>query len=544
MMIDRLSIAVELTIGGTAHAIAGGAVRAVSLALTAYGASGTIELVVQDDSSAGGQYEDALLADFVKPDLATVTVSIAPSHTDASTATELPKVETGGVVIERSVCEKVYGSGATQKVLFRRYRVTFEDPARALWGQHHPCDLFVQKSLQDAITAHTGDAITMAYDWDVLSTQRPHVFFDLDPSRGASFYDFVAWITRYYEGVFTFDHTARTYELSKTKDASGTAATLPRDDVERMESVFPPIERAQTRVVNAVAVSPGNRPVENANAATGMYRDLVVRLPIAQDVDDRVTLEGSRVLAPPREIALTFARFPTVQVAPGSLVDISSKGAFSADLIASTDPWRVFRLDLDLHAVDDGPEENYGEDATGFHATVTARLEAKSALTQRLPSFTPPRYPGFIEGTVVSEVGEDTDITYQVYQDGATNADIYKVKIPLFDNQIIVAPYGANQGSGTFYVPAYKGERVLVALDLHRAEIASLLDWRTNARVPLDTQGQHLFLGKSTKSNTSVLHDYESDKPVFKIARTNDKDTALVRIQEGSMLLQVMESAE
>jgi len=544
-MRDDLAVALELTIGGASHAIRGGAVRAVSLALTSYGASGAVEFLVQDDSSAGGPYEDTLLEDFMKSDLATLSVTIAPSHTDASTSTELPAVKTGGVVIDRSVREEVYGLGlAEPKVLYRRYRVTFEDPARALWSQHHPCDLFVQKSLQDAIAAHVGDAITMTYDWDALAAVRPHVFFDLDPSRGASFYDFVAWITGYYGGVFTFDHTALSYALAKTKDASGDAATLPRGDVLHMESVFPRVARAQTRVVNAYSVSAGRRPVDNAQAATGMFRDLVVRLPIAQDVDDRVTLETSRVTAPDRELRLAFARFPTVQVTPGSLVDVSTKGAFSAGLIASSDPWRVYALTLEARADDEGPERRYGEGAIGFDVQVTASLEQKTSLTPRLPPFTAPRYPGLIEGTVVSEVGEDADITYQVYQDANTQADIYKVKMPLFDAQVVVAPFGASQASGTFYVPAYKGERVLVALDLHEAEIVSLLDWRTNARVPLETQGQHLFLGKSAKSNTSVLHDYESDKPVFKIARTNDKDTALVRIEEGSMFLQVMEASE
>jgi len=70
-----------------------------------------------------------------------------------------------------------------------------------------------------------------------------------------------------------------------------------------------------------------------------------------------------------------------------------------------------------------------------------------------------------------------------------------------------------------------------------------LLDWRGEARVPLAGQGQHLFLGKTGKNNTSVLHDYQAEKPVFRILRTNQSDTSFFKLEEGKLTLRVEEKA-
>jgi hypothetical protein len=50
-----------------------------------------------------------------------------------------------------------------------------------------------------------------------------------------------------------------------------------------------------------------------------------------------------------------------------------------------------------------------------------------------------------------------------------------------------------------------------------------------------------LFLGKTAKNNTSVLHDYQADKPVFRILRTNEADTSFLKLEEGKLTLRVEE---
>ena len=143
---------------------------------------------------------------------------------------------------------------------------------------------------------------------------------------------------------------------------------------------------------------------------------------------------------------------------------------------------------------------------------------------------------------MISEVGEDTDVTYQIYQNADTSIDEYKVEIPAFDKKQIKAPYMSTQATGTFYVPVYKQAKVRVACFFTRAEIVRVLDHRPGAKVPQDGQGQHLLFGKSDKSQTSMLHDYQDDKPVLRVLRTNDKDTVLVKLEEGKLTLKVEET--
>jgi len=541
-MRERLSIALTATLGGTEHTIPGGNLRSLSLTMTSWGVQGTVTFLQQDDQAHGGQYTDAVLADFVKPDLASVSITVSARHWDSSTDEELPSIVTSGLVLRKSVVEKVFERGFdAPPVLYRVYTLHFADPAQVLWRQHFPCDLFTDKSFKDVIEAHKGDTITLSYDWDVITTQKPLFFFHLDPARGASFYDLVHWYLCQYGGVWTFEHAAGTYAVAGQKDESGTANALLRDDIASIESIFPALCRYKPRVRNSYAASPQTEVVENEQAATSMYQDILLRTPIAQDVDDRVTLETARPRTPGRELLLGFGRFPSVAVSPGSLLEVSTTGGFSEDLIASDEPFRVYALDLEARALDEGTEADYADSATDFELSISARLEAQSEKSLRQPTITEPHFPGHLEGKVVSEQGEDADITYQIYQDETTSLDQYKVKIPLFADQIITVPFDPYQGSGTFYIPAYKDARVLVSLHFQDAHIARLLDWREGARVPMEGQGEHLYLGKSGTSNTSILHDYEDDKPVLQIKRTNEKDTAILRIEEGKLTLQVKE---
>jgi hypothetical protein len=542
-MKERLEIALTLKAGGAEHSIVGGDVRAVHLRLTPWGAEGSVAFVVQDDKTRSGKYEDKLLSDFQKPDLAEISLSVKAAWSDSETSPERPPIEAGGIVVGRRMSEKIFERGFEEPpVLYRRYEVRFIDPARALWGQHHPTSLHVEQSFQDVIDANKGDKITITYDWDTLSKAAPMIYFRLEPERGASFYDLVVWYADRGAGVLTFDASKGTYKLAKTKDSSGTAVTLPRDDVADPEwEIHEPVRHAP-RVLNVAADSPKLSAIANADAATGIFLDVGLCTDVAQDVDDRVTLETSRVRAPQPHLILPFMRFPSVAVAPGSLVTVSSGGGFSTSLRATPNPLRVVELSLDATALDQGPERDYGDATTTFDLSILARLEDKTDAFVHLPPFKAPRFPGYVEGKVLSEVGEDTDVTYQIYQNADTSIDEYKIEIPAFESKQIKAPYMTTQATGTFYVPVYKHAKVRVACFFGRAEIVHVLDHRLGAKVAQDGQGQHLLFGKSEKSQTSLLHDYQDDKPVLRVLRTNDKDTVLVKLEEGKLTLRVEET--
>jgi hypothetical protein len=180
-------------------------------------------------------------------------------------------------------------------------------------------------------------------------------------------------------------------------------------------------------------------------------------------------------------------------------------------------------------------------DYAGYNIEMRSHLELESERWVSLPPFKPPPFPIYVEGKIVSEQGAKEAETYQIYQDKETSLDQYKVAIPLWKNQEVVVPFEPNFFTGHFYFPDYKEARVLVALDLHNGRIERFLDWRAGARLPMDTQGNHILLGKTDKSQTSVQHVYVDDKPVLHVKRTSEKDTEMIKMVEGSLILETKE---
>jgi hypothetical protein len=536
-MKERLQVSLRLQLGTKAHQVPGGNVRALALSMTPYGVEGSLEFVVQDDVAKGGRYRDELLADFVKPELATVELAIRAVHVDTGVPPERGEIVTGGIVVERHVEERVYGRVIdAPTVLARRYRVTFRDPAAVLWRQHFPCDLLTDKSFADAIQAHRGQ-VSITCDWDVISKAVPLVFFHLAPERRASFYDLVVWYLDHRQGVLTYDQRQRSYAIKGSKTAKDAPVQFVAGDLSAMRSSFAEVPRHVVRIRNSYAEAATTTTLDNADAATGVRHDVVLRTSITKDASDRAALEKSRPLAPLREVTLEYGRFPTEAPLPNTVFTLPA----AAGALSEASDFRVIALRLIAHALQDGVEQNYGEASTGFELSISAQLEAKDERRVRLPTFEAPRFPGSIEGKIVSEVGAADELTYQIYPDAPTSVDNYQVRVPLFDDQIVTAPYEPYSGAGALYLPLYKGQRVLLAFEFDRVRVRELLVWRGEARVPLASQGQHLFLGKTAKNNTSVLHDYQADKPVFRILRTNQSDTSFFKLEEGKLTLRVEE---
>jgi hypothetical protein len=537
---DRLTLGLTLTIGDKQHEIPGSAVKALALDLHSYGFSGAVEFVVIDDADQGGQEDDELIADFVTADLIVVDLSVKTQFPDPETEQAIEPVRVTGLCTARSV-EEIPDRAPDRTLIWRRYRVEIADPARVLWSQHFPVELYTQKSLKDVIIAQQNTRIRVTHEWEALAAPAPQVFLHLRPEDEASFYDFLAWYVDRHAGVWIHDYADRSYRLSAARDASATPEELVGDDVASLRVVYPEVARYQRSVVNTFAGAAAIKPIANERSLDPIRQDYLVRFPIAQHLDDRVALEKSRLVVRSRELEIVFARWPRVTFGPGSLIKFLSENLFAPAALQLTGAFRVFHHRLEARARDPHPEVDRDLSSTSYEIELSARLEQQDETYPRLPSYVQPTYPGHVEGKVVSEQGADADLTYQFYTDEDTSLDHYKISIPVWSDQVITAPYHPGHGSGKVYVPLYKGARVLLEMHLFHAAVARVLDWREGVRLAQDAQGEQIFWGKRATAGTMVNHRYDDDKPVFRIARAHDKDKATIEIKEGVLTLQVKE---
>jgi hypothetical protein len=301
-------------------------------------------------------------------------------------------------------------------------------------------------------------------------------------------------------------------------------------------------------VLNSYTESAQSKEIDQDAKASPIHQDYLLDTPVSSQVDDRVTLETSSLIIRQNELQIVFSRFPADPIAPGDFIDLSSASDYFAGYIKTLpqlvqgQTLRVLALDIDASAVDQEPDVRPTMPDDGFHVQASMQLELKAEKHVKLPEYVRPSYPRYIEGKIVSEVGADDELTYQIYTDPDTSVDQYKVSIPLFANQNIFVPFNPNLFPGHYYFPAYKTQRVLIAFDFQNAWLKRYLDWRPQARLAADTQGNQLLVGKKPASSTAVTHVYAEDKPEFQILRTNDKDVQTIYIKEGYMLIEVKEN--
>jgi hypothetical protein len=541
---DVLAVSVTLTIAGTEYAFAGGGVSYVELRLETHGFSGAVELLVQDDTDQGGGFEDTLLEPFLGSDLVEVAVTVAAVHHHPETSESLESIQVEGLVTCKSMEELLLTRSLDRPILVRRYRLELADPARVLWAQHFPCELHTEKTPQAIIDEHAGEHITLTYDWAELTESKPQWFVHLPPQHGASFLDFVVWTVDVRGGALTYDYGEQQYALTELEDASSEAQALFGDDIHTARIVVPPAPRHTVVVADSYANGATSETIEQDQAVTGVRHDRPMRSPISQDVDDEVALQRTRLRLPLYEAELGFARWPTVDVVPGTLLTLAAANRWSEGSALVTPTWRVRELRLRA-TMPEGPlDRDQQSDSTGYTVELSARLAQTEDTRVSLPPYRAPTYPAYVEGKVVSEKGEDGEKTYQSYTNETTSLDEYTVKVPLWDDQTITVPFEPAQGSGNVYVPCYRDERVLLEMELESARIERLLEWREGAALSMDVQGEQILLGKSTTSNTSINHVYDDDQPVLNVLRTNADDTALVQLSEGTLLLRVQEVAD
>lgn len=530
---DSLRIELGLAIKSQRFNIPGGNIKNCRLNLFAYGFSGKLDFWISSDA-----VQDELFSTFVKPDLIEARLSIQGVH-------NLPSPEPDPLVLkclvtDKSVREVTYKDVSGSPVLQRNYEITFADAPHVLWKQHFPTELYTDKKMADILKANAVEGISLEMDWDKLQQKEAMICLGLGNEQNeASFYDFLIWYVKNNHGVFEHNYQTQAVRISESKLTEKPGITFYPNEINDLRIHIPETCRHNVRILNASSLKPKKMDITQDQAVPGTSNDIILRTEIVKELDKRKSLESSKLFHREHEIEIGFNQFPLKTFRIGTCVHFD-KGLWTDALYLSNKSYRVCEIQLKASAKEQEADHDRHADYAVYDMEMIARLEFVDNKDVPLPVFTPPHYPIYAEGYIISESGKDTDKTYQIYPQKKTSQDFYHVQVPLWNQKISVL-FIPDMVTGHFYFPAYKNARVLLAIYHDYAEIDSFLDWGTGTRLSMDSQGNHILFGKNASSETSMRHVYKENKPVFSIQRVAGVDTELIRMEEKAIILQTKE---
>ncbi len=530
MFSESLQIDIALEIDGKEFKIPGGNIKMCKLEMHSFGFTGKAEFGLFSDSD-----EDELFPLFVTQKIIKINLSITRVY-NIKDENPVP-LTMQAYVTGKSVEESLYRQVKKDPVLKRHYEIFFEDIPAVLWKQHFPVQLYTDKKISDVIKDHAFDEISIEIGEDIQEKTNEMVFLGLEKKHNkASFYDFFIWYVDVSNMAIVYNYNDGKIKLSEKKPSEKSSNVFYPSGVDALKTVYPETLRHNSRILNVHSEKYQEVKITQDESVTGIRHDIVMRTPITKDIDDRKKAETLKLKNSLEQIELTLKEFPSNNCTIGTMVNFE-KEYWSKNNLLSEKKFRVFEIHMSAVAEKQDLSENYNADHASYNMDMLIKMEIDENPFIHLPCFKKPEYPVMVEGKIVSESGEDTDKTYQIYTDDETSLENYKIYIPLWDMNI-KAPFIPGVYTGHFYFPAFKHARVLVAMYMDHAFIKSFLDWGEGSRLPMDIQGNHILFGKNALSETSMKYLYSEGKPVFTVQRTSDSDNEMIKMQEESIILQ------
>lgn len=534
MFSESLDIILLLTFGKEQIIIPGSHVGGFRLFLRPWGFSGELDFSVHSR-----QEEDEVLPLFTDP--AVIALDLTVGHHLRTENTSPFFIRLKGLVTEKEIRSEQAAESHTLKkdpVLSRNYRIAFADPLFVLWRRHFPSELVTGKSLRELIESHTPAGLTVKYDWEEIEKKTTMTALSMGQYMAASFYDFIAWQVDERGGFFTYDYEKNGYLFSAEKPVWENPVSIRKRDVEGCRITFAEPLRHNLTLMNVGAENPETKEIKQDDAAMGIRVERPARYPVPSRLADREKKEKGRLVSPGHNVSIAHASLPEYAFFPWVAAN-PAENQWTKGSYLYKKKYRVANVELSARCMDPEAVIEAGTPFARFSMSMDSILETKEEKVRRLPSFTPPEYPLVCEGLIVSETGDEKSETYQIYTDDDTSLEGYRVKIPAWENQVVDAPFEPDLITGHFYFPLYRDARVLVALGLHTAKITRVLEWRKGVKLPLETQGNSILMGKTDKSRTEIRHIYVDDKPVLNVKRISDEETGEILMKEGNLSIEL-----
>lgn len=534
MFSEKLALSLHLKTSSDSHAVPAGAIENFEVELFTWGFTVEVSFHVNCEIE-----EDPIFPTVTGTAPITAKLSVARYRSPDEKVTPLVL---GGYVVERSFEETVAPDLEGEPVVGRLYRLRIVDPARALWKRHFPVELYANASMKEVVQAHLFGGLEIDFEYPELEKKHDVLCVSTHPGTEASFYDFLVWFVASKDGVLEFDPTTGRYRIAGEKRAE-KAQPLDPACVEAIGVDLNEPHRHVTHVLNPYteAATP-SRKIDNEHAIRGVRRDVLAHTPLSARFDERIGLETARLRPGADRVRIAFQRFP--DPAPTTSTPFRIGDGFSTKTYAYGKEYRIVRLDIRANVADlPDDERDLEAEVAAFELDMQILAEQKAEARPSYPRYIPPPYPVIAEGKVLSSSGEEDERTWTIVENESDSMHYHQVHVPLWDKKIIV-PFAPNLLSGQFFFPAYKGQRVLLALDFSAASIQRCLDWAQNARLPNETQGNQLVLGYGAENGTIVRHWYRDDRPVLHIERKLGDDLETIDVSEGTIRFEVRERSE
>lgn len=532
--LETLQVGITLSAGTQSAHVDGGNVKELRLALRLYGFSATVRFWV--DATAGG---DDFFALVTGSELLQAELEVRKALYKVKPAPDALVVK--GVVIERKLREIASEDVGGNPILYREYTFELWDAARALWSQHHPCVVYAKKTLAQVLADNTPQLLAVRTPWPALQAVRPMLCLGLGVEP-ASFYDFVFWRAHVEGGHVWYDYSKQGLVLDASKPSVGTAEELAFGAIASGTSfqvTLAPPPRAAVKVLNSRDGATPELSVEQPHAAVGVRHDFMLHTALNAEAEAAQARLKARFTAGLFDVHVDCDTYPEMYLAPGRLLRLANE--FGDTFFVSGQTLRVIGLDVDAVATHQTPEYDIDSATTDYEVRFGIDLEAADDCRWRGVEYRTPRYPLRVEGKVLSALGNTGERTYTVYPESDAN-NSYKLQLALW-NSTITVPMTPDFMPGHLYFPVYKDSRVFVSLELDAARIERFLDWGKDVPVPVASQGNHLLLGKSSTSETSIKHWYVDNSPQLVIGRVNASDQATVTVKEGTLTLELTEES-
>ncbi|WP_185236175.1 hypothetical protein [Teredinibacter franksiae] len=541
---ETLAFTLTLTVDGNAYSVPGANIKQCELQAFSYGFSGMLGFYLPSD-----QREDELLEAFCTESLIDVELGISAVHNLPDPPPDGFNIK--GLVTEKFLQEQAYQQVSGAPVLYRYYQIHFSDPAQVLWQQHFPSELYVDDCMSSVINTQVTAPIELAIDFAPAEEIQPMICLALGNTEHcntgetgvkntASFYEFLMDYSERNNGYFSYDYQLNSYLLSAEQPELQICTPFLPHEISHINTRWPEHKRSNTSLLNGLAENNEQSELENTSAVEGIKHDILLRQSIESRFSDRKDLERNKLRVKGEQLSVQFSQWPLQNFWPGCEIqfnsDVDGRRFFYADK-----SYRTHAVFISAKAIDSSFEKDIDLLFTQYHLQCHAQAHKSDAPQPTLPEYRQPAYPLYVEGLVVSKQGADGDKTFDVTSNDTTGQFEYAVNIPLWGLtiKVMLEPDFLNSH---FYFPFYRDTKLLLSLDLYRAHIHKVLSWGDGVQLPMATQGNHILFGKNSQDQTSLSHIYEDNKPVLAIKRNKENDTELVRLEEGSIILQTKEA--